>query len=207
ILGDEEGTIPLDPAGNTAGAGLLRLREDRNLPFGFEVKLEKGIPLGSGMGGSAASAAGAILAASRVLDEPLSESDLLRYGMFGEEVATNSFHPDNLAPCLIGGLVLALQREKLEVVRIPVPENLFCVVVHPRLRLETRDARRILPDRLCLQEHVTQSGNLAGVIAGCYSGDLELIAHSLRDIVIEPRRAPLVEGFARVKEAATGAGA
>ncbi len=207
ILGDEEGTIPLDPAGNTAGAGLLRLREDRNLPFGFEVKLEKGIPLGSGMGGSAASAAGAILAASRLLDEPLSEAELLRYGMYGEEVATNSFHPDNLVPCLVGGLVLTIQGDPMDVVRIPVPEDLYCVVVHPRLRLDTRDARRILPDRICLQEHVTQSGYLAALIAGCYSSDFDLIGRTLRDIIVEPRRAPLVQGFERVKAAAMEAGA
>jgi homoserine kinase len=199
--------VPLEPASNTAAAGLLRLIQDFELPFGFEVELEKGIPLGSGMGGSAASAAGAILAASRLLDEPLSEADLILYGMYGEEVATNSFHPDNLAPCLVGGLVLALDRDPLEIVRIPVPANLYCVVVHPRLRLDTRDARKILPDRICLREHVEQAGNLAGVIAGCYSGDLELIARSLHDIVVEPRRAPLVEGFAGVKAAATEAGA
>src|SRR5690606_12402303 len=173
ILGDEEGTIPLDPAGNTAGAGLLRLREDRNLPFGFEVKLEKGIPLGSGMGGSAASAAGAILAASHLLDEPLNEAELLRYGMYGEEVATGSFHPDNLAPCLLGGLVLATgSGDRLQVVRIPVPPSLCCVLVHPNLRLDTRDARAVLPSQICLSAHVEQSARLAAVIAGCYSGDL-----------------------------------
>ena len=161
--------VPLEPASNTAAAGLLRLIQDFDLPFGFEVALQKGIPLGSGMGGSAASAAGAILAASRLLDEPLSEADLILYGMYGEEVATNSFHPDNLAPCLVGGLVLALDREPLEIVRIPVPANLYCVVVHPRLRLDTRDARKILPDRICLREHVERAGNLA---AGTSTGGM-----------------------------------
>ncbi|MQA88975.1 MAG: homoserine kinase [Gemmatimonas sp.] len=194
--------IPVDPATNTAGAGLLRLQEDLDLPFGFEVVLEKGIPLGSGMGGSAASAAGAILAASQVLPEPLAEPELLRYGMYGEEVATGSFHADNLAPCLLGGLVLALDRDPLDVVRIPVPASLFCVVVHPRLRLDTRDARRVLPTQVCLSDHVAQSGKLAGVIAGCYRGDLELIGRSLQDLIVEPQRARLVTGFEAVKRAA-----
>ena len=207
VAGGSDTFVPLEPASNTAGAGLLRLIRDRNLSFGFEVRLEKGIPLGSGMGGSAASAAGAILAASRLLDEPLTEADLILYGMYGEEVATNSFHPDNLAPCLIGGLVLVLDREPLEIVRIPVPDRLYCVVVHPRLRLDTRDARKILPDRIPLHDHVLQAANLAAVIAGCYSGDLELIGKSLRDIIVEPRRAPLVEGFSGVQAAATEAGA
>jgi homoserine kinase len=204
---DAETVVPLDAASNTAGAGLLRLVEDLRLSFGFDVLLEKGIPLGSGMGGSAASAAGAILAASRLLSEELPESGLLRYGLYGEEVATGAFHPDNLAPCLLGGLVLALGRDPLHVVRIPVPDSLHCVVVHPRLRLDTRDARQVLPRSICLQDHVAQSGKLAGVIAGCYSGDLELIARSLEDVIVEPLRAPLVTGFGRVKAAALAGGA
>lgn len=200
-------SIPMDAASNTAGAGLLRLIEDLELSHGFEVVLEKGIPLGSGMGGSASSAAGAILAASHVIDQPLDEATLLRYGLFGEEVATGAFHPDNLAPCLLGGLVLALDREPLDVVRLPVPPSLFCVLVHPGLRLDTRDARRVLPPNICLHDHVVQSGKLAGVIAGCYRGDLELIGRSLQDLIVEPRRAPLVQGFAAVQSAALEAGA
>jgi homoserine kinase len=200
-------SVPSDPATNTAGAGLLRLLEDLDLQFGFDVVLEKGIPLGSGMGGSAASAAGAILAASRLLPEALDQAQLLRYGMYGEAVATGSFHPDNLAPCLLGGLVLALDQDPLDIVRIPVPDSLFCVVVHPRLRLDTRDARRVLPPDVCLSDHVAQSGKLAGVIAGCFSGDLELIGRCLQDLIVEPKRAPLVTGFEAVKGAALGSGA
>jgi len=207
VVHSESLVVPSDPATNTAGAGLLRLLDDFDLPFGFEVTLEKGIPLGSGMGGSAASAAGAILAASRLLPEPLDQTQLLRYGMYGEAVATGSFHPDNLAPCLLGGLVLALDLDPLEVVRIPVPDSLYCVVVHPRLRLDTRDARRVLPQDVALSDHVAQSGRLAGVIAGCFSGDLELIGRCLQDLIVEPKRAPLVTGFEAVKGAALGAGA
>lgn len=199
--------VPMEAASNTAGAGLLRLIEDRKLTFGFDVLLEKGIPLGSGMGGSAASAAGAILAASQLLEHPLTETELLRYGMYGEEVATGAFHPDNLAPCLLGGLVLAMGGEPMQVVRIPVPPSLHCVIVHPDLRLDTRDARAVLPSQICLSAHVEQSGRLAAVIAGCYSGDLALIGRSLADLVVEPRRAPLVRGFDAVKTAALDAGA
>ncbi len=207
VIRSESASMPLDPASNTAGAGLLRLIEEMELEFGFEVELEKGIPLGSGMGGSAASAAGAILAASHLLPRPLDEAGLLRYGMYGEAVATGAFHPDNLAPCLLGGLVLALEGEPLRVVRIPVPPLLHCVVVHPRLRVDTRDARAVLPQQIALKEHVAQSGRLAGVIAGCYSDDLELIGRTLEDLVVEPRRARLVTGFPEVKGAALEAGA
>lgn len=202
-----ESVIPLDAASNTAGAGLLRLIQDRKLPFGFDVLVEKGIPLGSGMGGSAASAAGAILAANRLLDEPLSEADLVRYGLFGEEVATGALHPDNLAPCLLGGLVLAVGSNPVEVIRIPVPQSLYCVVVHPDLRIDTRDARVVLPKTIGLQDHVDQSGKLAALVAGCYSGDLNLISRSLEDVIVEPRRAELVRGFSEVKSAALKAGA
>ncbi len=199
--------LPLDAASNTAGAGLLRLIQDLGLSFGFEVYLEKGIPLGSGMGGSAASAAGAILAASRLLPEALTQAQLLTYGLYGEQVATGSLHADNLAPCLLGGLTLVLDHEPVEVVRIPVPPALHCVVVQPRLRLDTRDARRVLPTHICLTDHVAQAGNLAGVLAGCHSGDFRLIGRSLQDLIVEPARAPLVTGFEGVKRAALDGGA
>ena len=175
--------VPLDPAANTAGAGLLRLLAERRLGFGFEVSIEKGIPLGSGMGGSAASAAGAVVAASALLPEPLSRAELLRYGMFGEQVASGSFHADNLAPCLLGGLVLAAPRRAARRgTSMPVPAALRCVLVHPRLRVDTREARRVLPREGRAPREVEQSANLAGVIAGCCSGDLELIGRSLADV-------------------------
>ncbi|HET7321350.1 MAG TPA: homoserine kinase [Longimicrobiaceae bacterium] len=199
--------LPTAPLENTATAGLVRLREERGLEFGFEVSVEKGIPLGSGMGGSAASAAAAVLAASALLPEPLSEPDLLRYGVHGEAVASGSYQADNLAPCLLGGLVLALPGDPPEVVRIPVPPELCCALVLPELRVDTREARRVLPREVPLADHVRQAGKLAGLIAGCYAGDLELIGRSLRDVLVEPHRAPLVRGFPAVKRAALEAGA
>lgn len=203
--GSAAASIPLDAASNTAGAGLLRLIADLELPFGFEVSVEKGIPLGSGMGGSASSAAGAILAASALLPEPLDDARLLYYGMEGERVATGSFHADNLAPCILGGLVLV--REGLDAVRIPVPPSLRCVLVHPHLRLDTRDSRGVLPTSVPLHAHVAQAGNLAAFVAGCHSGDLALIGRSLVDLLVEPYRGPLVKGFDAVKRAALDCGA
>lgn len=199
--------LPLDPASNTAGAGLLRLVEEHRLPFGLELRIEKGIPLGSGMGGSAASAAAAIVAASALLPEPLDTPSLLRFGMEGEQVASGSYHADNLAPCILGGLVLALPGDPPDVIRIPVPPVLRCVLVHPQLRVDTREARRVLPRTVALHAHVEQSANLAGVIAGCFAGDLELIGRSLADLLVEPHRAALVRGFASVKRVALEAGA
>src|SRR5690606_32072391 len=129
------------------------------------------------------------------------------YGMFGEEVASGSAHADNLAPCILGGLVLARSMDPLDVVRIPVPPTLRCVLVRPELRIDTRAARQVLPTSVSLHDHVRQASNLAGVIAGCYAGDLELISRSLADLLVEPHRAPLVRGFDQVKCAALRAGA
>lgn len=199
--------LPTEPLLNTATAGLVRLAAELSLPFGFDVEVEKGIPLGSGMGGSAASAAASVLAASALLPDPLDTRELLRYAMYGERAATGSWHADNLAPSLLGGLILTTPADPREFVRIPVPERLRCVLVHPSLRLDTRDARRLIPPEIPLSAHVEQSARLGALIAGCFTADIELIGRALSDRLIEPSRAPLVRGFARVKAAALQAGA
>lgn len=199
--------LPLDPTANTATVGLLRLIEDRGLEFGFEVEICKGIPLGSGMGGSAASAVAAIVAANALLPEPLGRADLFRYALAGEAVASGEAHGDNIAPSLLGGLVLVRSLDPLDVVQIPVPEALRCVIVRPHLRIETREARAVLPAAIPLRAHIEQSANLAGFVAGCFSGDLELIRRSLRDVVIEPHRAALIPGFHEVQRVALELGA
>lgn len=202
-----EDTISLEPARNTTTAGLLALRRDLDLPFGFEVTIEKGIPLSSGMGGSAASAVGAIVAASALLPAPLDVAAMFRYALIGETVAAGSAHGDNIAPGLLGGLTLLRASDPPDLVRLPVPPAIRCVLVRPRLRLDTRRARQVLPDQIPLEAHVRQAANLAGVIAGCHTGDLELIGRSLGDILIEPLRESLIPGFQAVKAAALETGA
>ncbi len=199
--------LPLEPAANTATAGLLRLIEDLRLSFGFEVTIAKGIPLGSGMGGSAASAVAALVAANALLLRPLPPADLLRFALIGEAVASGSPHGDNLAACLLGGMVLVRSLDPPELVPIPVPEAIRCVLVHPQLRVETRAAREVLPREVPLHAHVEQSAHLAGFLAGCYAGDLELIGRCLADRLIEPHRQHLIPGFRSVKRAALAAGA
>jgi homoserine kinase len=201
--------LPSDVRHNTATAGLERLIHDHDLDFGFRVTIEKGIPLGSGMGGSAASAVAAIVAANEFLERPLSRLELLPYALVGEAVASGSYHADNIAPSLLGGLTLATVSAKAEVdvVSIPVPSEVFCVLVHPHLEVATKAARGILKPEIKLKDHVRQSGHLAGFIAGCFTSDLELIRRSLTDYVIEPQRAHLIPGFAAVKDAALAHGA
>ncbi|KWV14192.1 homoserine kinase [Xanthomonas translucens] len=196
--------LPLEAARNTAGAALIALREALALPFGFELEIDKGIPLSSGMGGSAASCVAALVAANALLDAPLSRQQLYLYSLEGEAVASGSRHGDNLGPMLLGGLVLStLQR----MVPLPVPAAWHSLLVHPDAVLETRRAREALAGDYRLGEFVAQSSNLALVLAGCHAGDEALVRAGLRDVLIEPRRAPLIAGFDAAKHAALDAGA
>ncbi|HWS85607.1 MAG TPA: homoserine kinase [Pyrinomonadaceae bacterium] len=199
--------IPLDPARNTATVGLLKLLEDLRPGFGFDVRVRKGIALGSGMGGSAASAVAALVAANSLLEEPLPKESLLPYALAAEAVACGASHPDNAAPSLFGGLTLIVPAEPARCVRLPVPRGLLAVLVHPHVRVDTRDSRAVLRPVVPLADHVRQSARLAGLVAACYTNDLELLRACLEDIVIEPQRAALIPGFAGVKRAALEAGA
>ena len=196
--------LPLEAECNTAGAALISLRAALALPYGFEIELEKGIPLGSGLGGSAASCVAALVAANALLDIPLDEHALYPHALAGEAVASGGLHGDNVGPMLLGGLVLATAER---MTRIHVPASWHCVVVHPHCVLETREARAALAGSYALREFVAQSANLAQVLLGCERGDAALVRAGLDDVLVEPRRAPLIVGFAAVKAAALDAGA
>jgi homoserine kinase len=199
--------LPTDPTENTATVALLHLQEAEDLSVGFEVSLDKGIPLGSGLGGSAASAVGAVVAAARLLPGTWTPDDLLPHALAGEAVASGDIHPDNVAPCLYGGLVLTREVDPPDVVPVPVPDPIRCVLVHPDQVINTRDARACLPETVPLKESVRQTAHLGAFVAGCYRGDLDLIGRSLRDWIVEPHRAALVPGFGDVQAAARKAGA
>lgn len=196
--------LPLDAPGNTAGAALISLRDAFALPFGFDVEIDKGIPLGSGMGGSAASCVAALVAANALLDVPLTREQLYPHALVGEAVASGGRHGDNLGPMLLGGLVLSTADR---LVRVPVPEHWHSVLVHPDAILETRRARAALQGAYELKDFVAQSANLALVLAGCHAGDAGLVREGLRDVLVESRRAPLIVGFDAAKQAALDAGA
>ena len=196
--------LSMDAERNTAGAALIALREALQLPFGFEIELDKGIAFAAGMGGSAASAVAALVAANALLDEPLSAEALYPYAVTGEAVASNSRQGDNVGPMLLGGIVLATAGH---LVRIAAPDVWHCVLVHPHITLETRRAREVLQGSYALPDFVIQSANLALVLSGCQRGDAELVRAGLRDVLVEPRRAPLIPGFAQVQKAALDHGA
>jgi homoserine kinase len=181
---------------------VLAMQRALGLTHGFEIEVVKGIPLGSGLGGSAASAVAAVVAAAALVEEPLDKTRLLQFAMQGEKVASGSVHVDNIAPSLFGGLVLTVGIDNPHVKRIPVPESVRCVLVHPHMVLATREARAILKKTVDLSDVIWQQANLAGFLAGCYSSDLPLIRESLLDVIIEPQRQVLIPGFADVKQAA-----
>lgn len=206
IRGEVEGaaTLPLAAERNTAGKALLALREGLGLEHGFELELEKGIALGSGLGGSAASCVAALVAANAVLDQPLPREALYPFALDGEAVSSGSRHGDNVAPMLLGGVVMATGTRMIP---LATPDWLHCVVVHPDQVLETRRARAVLADPYPLQALIEQTAHLALFLTGLQRGDAALIREGLHDVLVEPRRAPLIPGFAQVKAAALEHGA
>jgi homoserine kinase len=199
--------LPLEAQKNTAGRALLSLAQDEKLDFGFAMTIEKGIPLGSGLGGSAASAVAAVVAGNALLDTPLSKIALLQYAMQGEAVASGSVHVDNIAPSLFGGLVLTVGVDHPRIKQIPVPLGIKAVLVHPHMFLSTKEARGILSKTVAMSDLVWQCANLAGFISACYTNDLDMIRDAFQDVIIERQRQTLIPGFKAVQAAAMAHGA
>jgi homoserine kinase len=198
--------LPTDPAQNTAGAPLIAMLEELDRPIGFEVIISKQIKPGSGIGSSAASAAGAVVAANHLLGNIFSKEDLVRFALFGEKVASGVKHADNIAPCIYGGITLIRSIFPLDIVSIPAP-TLHVTVVHPQIEVRTSDARQILRKQVLLKDAIRQWGNIAGLVAGFTTNDYDLIGRSLEDVIIEPVRSMLIPGFDQVKQQCKSAGA
>ena len=198
--------LPLDPAQNTAGAPLIEMIEEVEGNIGFEVTIHKRIKPGSGIGSSAASASGAVVAANYLLGNIFTKEDLVRFAMFGEKVATGVKHADNIAPGIYGGITLIRSIFPLDIVSIPAPQ-LYVTVVHPQIEVRTKDARQILRKEVLLKDAIKQWGNIAGLVAGFMKNDLDLIGRSLEDVIIEPVRSILIPGFDEVKNRCKEAGA
>lgn len=205
------GRLPRRAEANTAGVAARALLEAAGRDDGLELALDKGLPLASGLGSSAASAVAAAVAVDRLLGLGAGTGELLAAAMQGERVASGSPHPDNAAASLLGGIVLSRARADapggLEAIRLPVPAGLAVAVVRPHLEVATAGARRVLPARVALADAVAHSADLAGLVAGLYRGDPELVGRCLVDRLAEPARAGLVRGFAAAKRAALDAGA
>jgi homoserine kinase len=234
IINIDDYNLPTNPEKNVAGAALIALIEEytansiieKSLSeeyeitsdsaakndlidfsiIGFEVKINKLIKPGSGVGSSAASSAGAVVGANYLLGNPFSKDDLVRFAMNGEKVASGVKHADNIAPCIHGGVTLVRSIFPLEIVALPSP-TLFVTIVHPQIEVRTADARSILKQNVQLKDAIKQWGNIAGLVAGLMKGDYDLIGRSLEDVIIEPVRSILIPGFDDLKKACKAAGA
>jgi homoserine kinase len=206
ITGDE-GRLPKDADKNTCTVAIQALLDRLGSNQGMDIKLHKGLPLGSGMGSSAASAAAALVAANALLGNPFSKHELVPFAMEAERIACGAAHADNVAPSLLGGFVLIRDYAPLDLNKLPVPEGLYCTLLHPHLELKTADSRSVLRKQISLQDAVIQSGNIAGLVAGLYEGDFGLISRSLKDVIAEPSRALLIPGFYELRESIRAVGA
>ena len=198
--------LPAESEKNVAGVVLLSIIEQTGHKFGFEISIDKKIKPGSGIGSSAASAAGAAVGANHLLDNIFSQNEIVQFAMNGEKLASGVKHADNLAPCIMGGICLIRSIHPLDIVSIPAP-GLFVTVVHPQIEVRTSDARQILRQQVLLKDAIRQWGNIAGLVTGFMKNDYELISRSLEDVIIEPVRSILIPGFAELKSRSKEAGA
>ncbi len=207
ISGFRSESIPTLPEKNTAGKAILSLLDELNSKQGFDIHIEKGIPPGSGIGSSAASAVAAVFGVNELLGNPLQLDELLVHAMAGEAVASGGFHADNVAPALFGGLILIRSYDPLDIVKIPVPKNIWSSVVLPDFSINTWDARNLLPTHIPLKIAVEQAGNLAGFTLGLTTKNLDLVGRSMVDLFAEPVREKLIPNFYAIKNAALESGA
>lgn len=198
--------LPVEAEKNVAGVVLLSVMERMNHTIGFEIEIEKHIKPGSGIGSSAASAAGAAVAANHLLGNIFSTDEVVQFALNGEKLASGVKHADNIAPCILGGISLIRSIHPLDIISIPAPA-LFVTVVHPQIEIRTADARQILRQQVLLKDAIRQWGNIAGLVTGFMKNDLALIGRSLEDVIIEPIRSILIPGFNEVKASAKEAGA
>ncbi len=201
------GRLPLDPKKNTASVAIQSYLNQLKSSQGVEIELIKKLPLGSGMGSSAASAVAALVAINYLMNEPLSRKELIIHAMEAERIACGSAHADNVAPSLLGGFVLIREYHPLDVVNVPSPPELYCTLIHPHLELKTEDSRKVLRGSIALKDAVAQSGNIAALMIGLTQHDYDLIGRSLFDVIAEPVRSVFIPGFNDIRKKVIDAGA
>ena len=199
--------LPKDPSKNVASVAGLALLKETPSEFGFQIDIDKKIKPGSGIGSSAASAAGAVFGINELLGNPYTRKELIRFAMVGEAIASGAAHADNLAPVLLGGFTLVRSNVSLDVIKLPNPSQLVATIIHPKIELKTLHSRAILKATIPLDKAIEQWGNLGGLISALYTDDYELLSRSLEDKIIEPYRAMLIPKFEETRQAALNAGA
>ncbi len=206
ITGDQ-GKLPRKVEKNTAGFAAQALMNHVGCDMGIELEIHKKMPFGSGLGSSAASAAGAVVAVNELMGRPLTRRELLPFAVAGEQIADGAYHADNVAPSLLGGLILVRDNKTLDFHRIPTPKGLIAVVIYPHIEILTKDARNVIQENVPLNKLIVQTGNIAALVLGMIQADFDLISRALQDVVVEPQRANLIPHFYTVKESALDAGA
>ncbi len=217
--------LPLETEKNVAGvAGLALLKSIKfidnkyvpinididiaiDIEIGFEIEIYKNIKAGSGIGSSAASAAGAVFGINELLGNPFSRKELVQFAMLGEVLASGSAHADNVAPCLLGGFTLVRSSNPLDIVRIESPSDLYATVIHPQIELKTSDMRAVLQPMVSLKSAIAQWGNVGALVSGLHSSDYKLIGRSLQDEIVEPLRGKFIPHFEEIKKVALENGA
>lgn len=206
IINKDEYNLPVKPEKNVIGAALLAMLEEVEENVGFTIESTKIIKPGSGIGSSAASAAGAVVGANYLLDNRFTNAELIDFALCGEVIASGSKHADNIAPCIYGGITLIRSTSPLDIISIPSP-LLYVTILHPQIEVKTSDSREILKKNVTLKDAVTQWGNVGGLVAGLFKSDYELIGRSLTDVIVEPVRSMLIPYFDEVKQKSIEAGA
>jgi homoserine kinase len=207
IIGDD-GRLPLNPAKNTVSVSVQHYLESiARTDIGLDIELHKKMPIGSGLGSSSASTVAGLFAVKTLLGDETDVAKLLPFAMKGEEMACGHGHADNVAPALLGGFVLIRSYEPLDVIRLPHPPGLYCAIVFPDVDVPTREARQIIRNKILMKDAVTQWGNIAGLVSGLYTQDIDLIGRSMQDVLVEPVRSILIPDFYVMRELAMLAGA
>tara|TARA_Y100000814_G_scaffold124105_2_gene89238 strand:- start:803 stop:1729 length:927 start_codon:yes stop_codon:yes gene_type:complete len=198
--------IPSNPELNTGGVPAIQIIKDLKLDFGFNIKIKKGIPLCGGLGSSAATAAGVVYGINKILNDALSFEQMIQYALEGEKLSSDSPHADNIAPCILGGLVLVKETCPIDVVRLPIGP-FYLALLHPNIIVNTKYARKILPEKIPLKDAVKQWGNISALTYAFSTNNINLISTSMKDCIIEPVRSKLIDGFSSIKKSALDAGA
>ncbi|UEG55398.1 homoserine kinase [Mucilaginibacter daejeonensis] len=207
ITGDN-GRLPLAPEKNTVSVSVQAYLESiGRTDIGLDIELHKKMPIGSGLGSSSASTVAGLFAIKNLMGDDTDVAKLLPFAMKGEEMACGHGHADNVAPALLGGFVLIRSYEPLDVIRLPHPKDLHCAIVFPDVDVPTREARQIIRTKINMKDAVTQWGNIAGLVSGLYTQDIDLIGRSMQDVLVEPVRSILIPDFYKMRELAMEAGA
>jgi homoserine kinase len=207
ISGDG-GILPKDIYKNTCTVAILEmLKNIKDKSIGVDVELRKKMPIGSGLGSSAASSVAGVFGLNKLLGNPFTQMEIMNFAIKGESIASGAIHADNVAPCLFGGFILIRDYDPLEIVKIPVPNNLYCSVVYPHISIETKAARKLIKKQISIPAARKHFGNIGSLVSALYEGNIELLGRTIHDEISEPARATLIPGYTKIKNAALNSGA